>query len=239
MSDIAETSGLVAKFATVEKLALNLIQEITKEQYSLSKQRNAERLNALVESYQSAWRDFTKFFPQSKVTIDYVSGYDVKEYDYDSHKRMALLDRLIVNCETATERLKQAMIMIPVEERDKLDSLRKALGSIEINQLVLRHLLKAIDEYEASHYFAATLLAGKASVFILEQLGGTTDEEKVQRLIVAGLVNKDLKDRFLKSARRARNYFTHDISAIPEPVDALGLVSDACDLAIKWSQLRL
>jgi hypothetical protein len=91
-----------------------------------------------------------------------------------------------------------------------------------------------VEEYENAHFQASALLAGKSIVCVLSCLEGTTDEEKVRYLVKSGLVKEQLKDTFLRAARKARNYFSHDMSAFAEPSDALSLISDAVDFSLKW-----
>ena len=42
------------------------------------------------------------------------------------------------------------------------------------------------------------MLAGKVSVYFLQQLPGIDDEEKSEQLIKYGVLEKDLKDKLLK-----------------------------------------
>ena len=49
---------------------------------------------------------------------------------------------------------------------------------------------------------------------------------------------EDLKGQFLKAEKKARDYFTHDISAIPQPQEALALVAEACDLSMVLLRLK-
>jgi len=69
----------------------------------------------------------------------------------------------------------------------------------------------------------------------LKQLPGKNNEEKMDRFIKSGMLNKELRDRFLEEAKKARNYFRQNISAIATIQDALDLTADACDLSLKLS----
>jgi len=82
------------------------------------------------------------------------------------------------------------------------------------------------------------LLAGKSVVYIWEQFPGQDTESKAGNLVQSGLLKEDLKGQFLKGEKKARNYFTHDISAIPQPQEALALVTDACNLSIMLEKLK-
>jgi len=104
---------------------------------------------------------------------------------------------------------------------------------------LFKHVTSAIEECEKGHHLASALLAGKCVVYALEQFSGKTDEEKASNLVKANLLTEQMKPNFLKGARRARSYFTHNISAIPLASDAISLVSDACDLSLKLMKARL
>jgi len=138
------------------------------------------------------------------------------------------------------------------EERDKLASLRAQIEELRDFELNLyKHLICAIDEYEEGHYLSSSLVAGKVVQYIYEQLckkldaskvrddkGGCSAEQVAKQIAeVLGLKGKD-RDKHLRelieTSRLARNYFTHDINAIPEPQEALRLLSGACDLALKY-----
>jgi hypothetical protein len=57
-------------------------------------------------------------------------------------------------------------------------------------------------------------------------------------LLQAKLIKEDLKGQFLRAEKKTRNYFTHDISAIPQLQEALALVADACNLSIILMRLK-
>jgi len=130
------------------------------------------------------------------------------------------------------------------EERDRLASLRAQIKELmDFKPNLYKHLIYAIDEYEGGHYLASSLIAGKVVQYIYEQLrnklGASYDVEQIAKQMteILGLKGKD-KDKHLRelieTSKLARNYFTHDINAIPEPQEALRLLSGACDLALKY-----
>jgi hypothetical protein len=96
----------------------------------------------------------------------------------------------------------------------------------------------AISEYEGAHYLASALLAGKSVVYAWEQFPGKTSEEKATNLVKAKLLKEDLKGQSLRAEKKARDYFTHDISAIPQPQEALALVAEACNLSMALVRLK-
>jgi hypothetical protein len=115
-----------------------------------------------------------------------------------------------------------------------MDSLRDQTAPLETHDPNLfKHLTLAVDEYESAHFLASALLAGKSGVYVLNHLQGNDDEEKVDYLVKSALVKEQLKDKMLRAARKARNYFSHDMSAFAGPSDALDSISGAVDFSLK------
>ena len=136
---------------------------------------------------------------------------------------------------TALAFLRTLTSRIPARERDKVNSLRDQISPLEsLDANLFKHLILAVEEYENAHFLASALLAGKSVVYVLSRLPGTSDEEKVNNLVKSGTVKQQLKDKSLNAARKARNYFSHDMSAFAEPSDALNSVSDAVDFSLRW-----
>jgi hypothetical protein len=48
---------------------------------------------------------------------------------------------------------------------------------------------------------------------------------------------EQLKDKMLRAAPKARNYFSHDLFAFAEPSDALDSIGDAVDFSLKLQRL--
>jgi len=63
-------------------------------------------------------------------------------------------------------------------------------------------------------------------------------EASLQWIFLYTLLKEDLKGQFLRPEKKARNYFTHDISAIPQPQEALALVADACNLSMLLMRIK-
>jgi len=194
------------------------------------------RIEALIDSYWSAFNTFQIVIREAKVKPDHVSSLTPKD---GAMAHFVALDKIRINCDTALAYLEQLVSRIPSKEKDELNSLKGQLAPLEVfDAKLFAHLNSAIEEYEEAHYLASALLAGKAIVYVLEQLPGETDEDKASALVKSSLLDEKIKPNFLKGARRARVHFTHDISAIPLPQDALGLVSDACDLSLKLMKAK-
>ncbi len=137
------------------------------------------------------------------------------------------------------------------QEYDRLASLRTQIKEVRDFDLNLyKHLVQAIDEYEKGHYLASSLISGKVVQYVYEKLCSMLNAFEVKnnkkicnvelvakRLIkILGIKTEYLKG-LIETSKLARNYFTHDVNAIPEPHETLRLLSGACDLALKYYAL--
>jgi len=235
----ADVQALIAKFEKIEHMAANLYPEVgaglpvepAVEEAVESLSGRTYRLQALVSSYENARIQFLTIAPNAKIRPEYMEcrgGLQASEY-------VQIADRLKISCATALAFLRTLASRIPPIERDKMNALREQIAPLEdFNANLFKHLMLAVEEYESAHFLASALLAGKSVVYVLSCLQGATDEEKVSYLVKSGLVKDQLKDNFLRAARKARNYFSHDMSAFAEPSDALNSISDAVDFSMKW-----
>ena len=122
----------------------------------------------------------------------------------------------------------------------------------DFNLNLYKHLVKAIEEYENGHYLASALISGKVVQYIYDKLcsmfnalekdekGKRCKTESVASQVVKllGIERRNLKE-LVETSKLARNYFTHDINAIPEPHEAPRLLSGACDLALKYQAISI
>jgi hypothetical protein len=220
LSTEAKVNSLIKRFTEIKLQVSQVLSTATSvEPYQLSVQTKA-----LVDSYETGRNMFanvsTDIFP---TYLQYTPG----------GQQVGLLQQLSVECAAAIGFLETLSSPIPTVDRDRLESLRHEITSLEVfNTHLFTHVSGAISEYEQAHYLASALLAGKSVIYAMEQIPGKTSEEKVSKLLESKLLKKDLKEHFLRAEKKARNYFTHDISAIPQPQEALAFVADACNLSM-------
>jgi chorismate mutase len=172
------------------------------------------------------------------VSLSYLSIADYKRIE----------DRLAVNLATILGGLESMLKHWPSKQEQKeLEELRKDIDEIEETG-VRSHLLQAVDEYTSGHFLATVLIAGKVVIFTLEQmkkvLGADNEREVAEKLTERLGLDKNKEDgkrifeSILKASRHARNFFTHDISAVPSASEALSLLSDAVNIAKWYSKLK-
>jgi hypothetical protein len=181
---------------------------------------------AVLDSYEMGRQMF------ANLPTDIVLAYLNQTLSGKSYS-IGLLRQVAVECGAAIGYLQTLSSPISSADKDRLESLRQEISLIEsFDSHLFTHVSEAITEYEDAHYLASALLASKSIAYVWEQLPGKTSEEKVSRLLQAKLIKQNLKEQFLRAEKKARNYFTHDISAIPQPQEALAMVADACNLAV-------
>ena len=142
---------------------------------------------------------------------------------------------------------------IPPKDYDRLFSLKEQIeGLRDFNLNLYKHLVKAIEEYENGHYLASALISGKVVQYVYDKLcsmfNALEKEEKGRRCKIESVASQVVKllgierrywKELVETSKLARNYFTHDINAIPEPYEALHLLTGACDLTLKYQFIML
>ena len=144
-----------------------------------------------------------------------------------------VLEVIINNCTKAIGYIDSLLMQLTPEEIDKLESLRREIAWLESERPDLhRHIIEAIELHANGYYIGSTLISAKIICYVIEKIPGKNDEEKADFLVEKGLIDSDLRPWFIRGVKRARNFFTHKIYAIPEVHESLELLSNAIE-AIK------
>ena len=203
---------------------------------------NVARLKSLVEEYERLRYSliYSKDEHISKISdiIPYIIDEWEKKSSLSPDDAKRILDKLFIGCD-AIERGLETLLhpVIEPETLDKLRSLREKLEELEKKDLDLnlaRNLREAIAELEQGHHLASTMISARVVRYIVENLPGRDDDEKVENMVEKGIVHKDRKDeqkKLLTTMRLARNYLSHRVDLFPEPQDALLLLAGAFKLA--------
>jgi len=230
MSAEAQINSLIVKFKEIKTRADTLLEKAIVSAMIPYLQLGAQT-KTLVEIYETTRYAFATVSKGQSVPA-------LLQYDQSVADTAQLL-KLSIECAASMAFLEALRSPIPTADKDRLDSLREEIASLEtFDENLFKHVGGAIGEYEKAHYLASALLAGKVVVYVLEQLPGETDEDRASALVKSSLLDEKMKPNFLKGARRARVHFTHNISAVPLPQDALSVVTDACTLSITLMKLR-
>jgi len=157
--------------------------------------------------------------------------------------------KLIARCDDVLGTLEALLKpVVPPETLDTLRGLREEIDELAISGLgenVYRNFLEAISECEEGHYLASALIASRAIVYMIEQMGGNRPTDEIVKMLVdTGLIPKDRKDEqreLLMAIRTARNFLAHRVDVYAGPDDALLLLGASVKLAriyLKWLQER-
>jgi hypothetical protein len=223
--------GLEQKFRSISALATGFIRS--------SFEDGRDEYNAgvgIVSSYQSATAAFRKPTGESgllqSVSIPAADSFSSFFPDMHGHVRTVL-----ANSEAAAPYL--AKERVPAEIRDRLDALRKEIAGTEVQSPDLfTHVSAAISEHESAHYLASVALSAKAIDYVVSKLNGTDDVSKADYLVQEGLLNKEVKNAWIATWRKVRNYYTRDLSSDPSPKESLSLLTNACELAVSFAKLN-
>ena len=206
-----------------------------------------ERVKSLVQRYDSVLAKFMRLVTELTPTLGARLSFSIPfqlPLDFYSVCSYDLVSMVVEACNQALG-LIDALLKpkLSHKEQERLEYLRKEVEKLKDSK-VQYHLFQAIEEYEYGHHLAAALIAGKVAMYTIEQLRALfstkSDEEAAEKLAKAlGVKDDDRKlliEKYLKACKLVRNFFTHDLNAVPNASDALSLIADATKLA-EWSSL--
>jgi hypothetical protein len=226
-------SGLEQKFRMIQSLATGHLKSNWVGD-SRGEYRSAEGIVATYEAARQVFEERIK--GTGLLEVISMSGYS--SYEYDTGEREIRM--VISNSAAAVGFLAQDRQQVSTEVRNKLDAL---LGQIaEVQQLspnLYAHLAESVKEHEATHYLASSVLAAKSIDYVLAKLPGDNEISKAEFLVSKGLLKKELKDGWVLTWKKARNYYVHDLSAIPASAESLSLVTQACELGLAYTKANL
>lgn len=192
-----------------------------------------DELENVVEGYKDAKMHFGGVAYERNMGV-YLRDIGIKGEDYSGvHKQKALLGEIEVECDKAIDALESGGTPFSEDDLDKLTALKEQLGVLlevlpDANYEM--NLKEAMDEYQRGAYLASALISSRVILYALSQIPGEFAEEKVQFLRekwIAEGDSKDVHESLIRANRRARNFFSHDISVFPSASDAFSLLSDA------------
>lgn len=205
-------------------------------------QKNVLELTAEIPTLISSYAHAKQLLSDQGTAISLESIEPLKGLKYevtDILKLKEALLMLLINCDAAIAYLERIEVRVPADVIDKLEAERQQIAQLEEQDIDLfKHLSKAIDEHEEGHFLAAALIAGKVANNVLNRIPGATEDEKAKFLVESKVLDPRVKDGFLKASRKARNFYSHDLLGNPEANEALGAVSDAVDLTLRYLKTR-
>ena len=181
-----------------------------------------QRTKGVIRSYGEARVRFASLAGLGAPTLS-----DIKEAEAERNPLLSL-ERIKHERQIAITFLECLLHELTPGEVDKLNSLRNELSSIKaLDPGIYLHLENALMEYENRHYLCVAILCGKVIIYVLEQISGKFIEEKFKELKSRNIIPNYLEADFLKAAKRARNYYSHNINTSPTASDALDILANA------------
>jgi hypothetical protein len=219
---------VLREFEAVKTQAKQLRQSIKDSLFGPS-----EELENLLEAYKDAKLHFGGIISEQNRGV-YLRDLEIKGHDYSVvYRQKALIQEIDLECDKAISVLES--IGTPASEADleKLETFKQQLGELsevlsDINYEI--NVYDALNAYEKGEYLASALISSRVILYALDHIHGEFAEEKVQFLRDEGLIGQDEKDvpeLLIQASRRARNFFSYDITTFPSSSDALALLGDA------------
>jgi hypothetical protein len=161
-----------------------------------------------------------------------------------STRAKSILNTIEIRCQGAIGALERIISPLSKEDSDRISSLKvqvKKLSAKLPNIYFEMNMEKAIEECEHGHFLASALISGRVIIYVLNKIPGKEMDDKIKTLIEKEVINKERKDVIelvMKAAKKARNFFSHNIEIMPSPSDALSLLGDTVNLLELYIKLH-
>lgn len=224
--------GLEEKFRAIQSLAIGHMKtdfETSEDQYHSAV--------GIIQTYRASRETFENRVKE----VGLLEGIAIPQHtSYEWPETRREIRMVISNASAAVAFLTKAGEEVPKEVRNKLDALLGQIAEVEnLSPNLHAHLAEAVKEHEAAHYLSSSVLAAKSIDYVLSKLPGDNEVSKADSLVVKGLLKKELKDGWILTWKRARNYYVHDLSAVPASAESLSLVTAACELGLVYTKANL
>jgi len=152
------------------------------------------------------------------------------------------LSQIKISCEEIIGILESQISPLPKNKFLELHALKKELEGIanQVEKKYFKNIEEAIKECEQGSFLGSVLISSRIVINILEQFRGNNITEKIQDLKSKGLVTEKgeiSNDYILKADKKARNYYSHDLNALPsgsEAIELLGICFRLLKLLLKY-----
>jgi predicted nucleic-acid-binding protein len=234
----AEVGGLLSKFKAIRDLA----REVKEEDYP-----DREVIKSLISEYNSTITLVGSIIRDASKLIHllppiYIQG-TISEAMISTRAK-SILNTIEIRCQGAIGALERIISPLSKEDSDRISSLKvqvKKLSDKLPNIYFEMNMEEAIEECEKGHFLASALISGRVIIYTLSKIPGKEIDDKIKTLIEKEVINKERKDVIelvMKAAKKARNFFSHNIEITPPPSDALSLLGDAVNLLELYIKLH-
>ena len=218
----------------IESLAVGHLKNSWAEYHS----GEFDAASGIVTTYRAARKSFEEHTKETRLLEDIPIPTPGSYGDYRDTKRQIRM--VISNSAAAVAFLTRGEQKIPPDVRNKLGALLEQIADVQkLNPSLHTHLAESVKEHEATHYLASSALAAKSIDYILSQLPGDDVISKADFLVKKGVLKEDLKGGWVLTWKKVRNYYAHDLLAIPTSTESLSLVTAACEVALAYTKANL
>lgn len=147
------------------------------------------------------------------------------------------MSQITLQCQKRVALLESKISPLTTLQISELKSLRDELEKHNtLDQTTRKNIIWSIEEYEQGHFLASIMISGRSTCYLIEQIPGKgvaekNDFLKDHKIIDSSNRGEITTDFINKADKLARNYFSHDISAFPDPSDAVELLGACIKLA--------
>ncbi|MCX8083265.1 MAG: hypothetical protein N3D17_07795, partial [bacterium] len=149
---------------------------------------------------------------------NYFRRIDVPEITNDW---FGVLTEISINCDRIIGLLESHISPVPPNELIKLNALKEEFQKItdDLDETFMKNIEHAIKSCEEGFYLGSVLISSRIIIYILDHFQGMNLSEKIENLRRLKLIDekRDItSEYFLKSDKKARNYFSHNLNALPD-----------------------
>lgn len=110
--------------------------------------------------------------------------------------------------------------------------------SKEINSENLMNLDEALEEFELNHLLATTLICGRIIIYNLDSISPNINDVVTKMKTVGMLKPKGAVEDILKTNKKARGLFAHDLNYFPDPSEALAIFGDTVNIVKRITEYK-
>ena len=167
MSNI-DIQALHEQFQSIFQMAIYHLKAL-KNKSIISRREMAISYN-FFDSFKLARSDLLKLQTSLKFTVNIESfpkSYYTKLRDDDL---IGLLNSLIIECSKVLGLIKSSMkYNLPVNEKDKINAIRKQINLMNLSTLVEKNINQAINNYESGNFLACSLITSRVITYTINK----------------------------------------------------------------------
>jgi len=221
-----------AELGFFESLRTEILKILQSRQKWKPLTRRLEEEDLFVKTAEKLWERYNQVYSR----INDLLGFDpYKGLQYvnrpnngDFDDWFATLSVLLPECDKAIEGLKSKIFPLTGDQSLTLKRLEEDLQKTlsEMPEIFEKNLTEAIKECENGCFLGSALISARIICYILDKIPGNL-EEKIKCLRKKGLIKEKGEvpaQYIMKADKKARDYLSHDLKALPNSVETVELL---------------